>query len=223
MEQLLPLLGYSVALLLMMMSIFVAMGLWGDKKTLPPVSFFKISGSVGFDDLKSLSITMAQGSIKKWNRYSFGEPYLVLEKIYKNGIMNEYLAVPTSFESELQGFLLLKGIKLEKSEAPEPIEAESILVSNFSFKSLGSINKLNNIVASAASSQYGGAVIQLLMKGNRQGGITLNSRLMAFGDETEAKRIIYSLGGNLKSDLKSKKLEWATSLRLFRDKNSEEL
>lgn len=223
MEQTLIFLGYSTALLLMMMSIFITLGLFGNKKTLPPISFFKIQGNVDFDDLKALSITMAKRPIKKWNRYAFGDPYLVLEKIYRNGTMNEYIAVPTSFESELQGFLLLKGIKLKKSEVPDSIEAESILVSNFSFKSLGSISKLNNILASTPSSQYGGAVIQLLMRGNREGGITLDSRLMAFGDETESRRVFYSLGGDLKSNFESKKLEWATSLRLFRDKNSEQV
>lgn len=208
----------------MTMSVFVTMGFWGNKKTSPPLSFFHITrGNLNLEGLKALSQTIAERRISGWNQFVFGEPYLVAETMYKKGQRYEYVAVPKSFESELQGYMLLKGIKFNKVEDTEPIEAESILVSDFSFKSAGDPGSPGGIIGPVSNNKYGGAAVQLLLRGGKKGGLDINSRLISFGDEEEARKIFNMLGGNPKGRFSSKELELATSLRLFRDKNSEQI
>ncbi len=214
-------LGFMASFLLLFISIFVTMGFFGGRKPAPPLSFYNLNKELDFDGLVSLSTAVAKVRMKSWNRFNFGDPYIVVEQIMKKGVKSSYLAVPKGFESDLQGYLLLKGIRYFKVDNPVPIEAESILVSNFSFRNIKSLDKINSMILPIANSQYGGAVIQLVMRGDREGGYRLNSRLATFGDEHEARRLFYTISGDSKAQPGSKKMEEAVSLRLFREKNAE--
>lgn len=223
MVQLAEFLGYSASLLLMVMGIFVTMGFWGNKKESPPLSFFHIQNSdLDFGGIKALGQTVAERKISGWNQFAFGAPYIVSEVMYKNGQRYDYVAVPASFESELQGYLLLRGIKFNKVDNTEAIDAESILVSDFSLKALGGA-EMENIIGPVAHSEYGGAAVQVLLRGNKDGAIDINSRLITFGDSVEAQRIFKTISGNQKGKFHSNSLETSVSLRLFRDKNVERI
>ncbi len=197
------------------------MGFFGGRKPAPPLSFYSLGKELDFDGLVALSTAVAKVRMKFWNKFSFGDPYIVIEQIIKKEMKYSYLAVPKGFESDMQGYLLLKGIRYFKVDNPVPIEAESILVSDFSFRNMKNLNKINSMVIPIVDSQYGGAVIQLVMRGDREGGYELNSRLVTFGDEHEARRLFYAISGDSKAQPGSKKLEEAVSLRLFREKDAE--
>jgi len=214
-------LAFTASFLLLIMSIYATMGLFGGKKSAPPLSFFSLGKEVDFHGLTTLSTALAKKEVKAWNQFAFGSPYIVAEKIVKRGKKYSYLAVPKGFESDLQGYLLLRGIRYFKVDNPVPIEAESILVSNFSFKSLGSFEKIDSMVMPIAHTDHGGAVVQIVMRGDSDGLCEINSRLATFGDDHEARRLFYMISGDTKAQSGSKKLEQAISLRLFKDKNVE--
>lgn len=211
----------TASLLFLVMSIYATVGLFGGKKPAPPLSFYSLGKELDFHGLTTLSTALAKKDIRAWNRFAFGGPYIVAEKIVKRGKRYSYLAVPKGFESDLQGYLLLRGIRYFKVDNPVPVEAESILVSNFSFRNLGSLAKIDSMVMPIAHSDHGGAVVQVVMRGNEDGSCEVDSRLATFGDEHEAQRLFYMVSGDTKAKPGSKKLEQAISLRLFREKNVE--
>lgn len=215
-------LGFAAAFLLLVISIFVTMGYFGGRKLAPPLSFYTLSRELDFDGLVMLSTAVAKKEVKAWNQFIFGPPYIVAEQVFGNEAKYSYIAVPRGFESDFQGYLLLRGIKFSKVDDPAPIEAESILVSDFSFRGLNGFEKLSAVVSPAAASKYGGAVVQLVMRGEKDGGFQLNSRFATFGDDYEARRLFYAISKNPRAKFGSKKLEEAVSLRLFREKNAEE-
>ena len=214
-------LGFTAAFLLLFISVFVTVGHFGGRKPAPPLSFYSLGRDLDFEGLVALSSAVASKEIKFWNQYNYGEPYIVSEQIIKKGKRYSYIAVPKGFESDFQGYLLLRSIRFFKVGNPIPIEAESILVSDFSFRNIGSLNKLNSMVMPIAHSQYGGAAVQMVLRGKREGGFELNSRLATFGDDHEARKLFYAISGNARAQHGSKKLEEAMSLRLFREKNVE--
>jgi hypothetical protein len=77
------------------------------------------------------------------------------------------------------------------------------------------------MIAPIAHTEHGGAVVQLLVRGDRDGSCELNSRLATFGDDHEARKLFYMISGNTKAKSGSKKLERNISLRLFGEKNVE--
>ena len=214
-------LAFAASFLLLVMSIYAAVGLFGRSKSAPPLSFYSLGKELDFHGLTALSMALAKKEIKAWNQFSFGSPYIVAEKIIKRGKRYSYLAVPKGVESDFQGYLLLRGIRYYKVDNPVPIKAESIFVSNFSFKSLGGLEKIDSMVMPIAHTDHGGAVVQIMIRGDEDGSCEVDSRLATFGDEYEAQRLFYMIGGNTKAKSGSKKLEQAISLRLFREKNIE--
>jgi len=214
-------LAFTVSFLLLIMSIYATVGLFGGRKLAPPLSFYSLGKELDFHGLTALTTALAKKEIKAWNQFTFGSPYIVTEKIVKRGKRFSYLAIPKGFESDLQGYLLLRGIRFYKVDNPIPIEAESILVSNFSFKNLGGLEKIDSMVMPIAHTDHGGAVVQIVMRGDEDGSCEVSSRLATFGDEHEAQRLLYMISGDTKAKSGSKKLEEAISLRLFREKNVE--
>jgi hypothetical protein len=115
--------GFIASFMLLVVSIYATLGLFGGRKSAPPLSFYNLGKELDFHGLTTLSMAIAKKEIKLWNKFTFGDPYIVAEKIMKRGKKYSYIAVPKGFESDFQGYLLLKGIRHFKVDNPVPVEA----------------------------------------------------------------------------------------------------